>query len=130
MVKFSKFQASLVKLNGSSSVKVLIGEIVKFVNENIKKVSPDKIDPSLLRFLCNLIENSYNKKDIIDNKIDKKKVVLDVYIILKPHANNVDDRLILDKMVEDFHSSKQILKVSRLRYYYKILKNHLFSKKE
>ena len=130
MVKFSKFQASLVKLNGSSSVEVLIGEIVKFVNENIKKVSPDKIDPSLLRFLCNVIENSYNKKDIIDNKIDKKKVVLDVYMILKPHANNVDDRLILDKMVEDFHSSKQILKVSRLRYYYKILKNHLFSKKE
>ena len=130
MVKFSKFQASLVKLNGSSSVEVLIGEIVKFVNENIKKVSPDKIDPSLLRFLCNLIENSYNKKDIIDNKIDKKKVVLDVYMILKPHANNVDDRLILDKMVEDFHSSKQILKVSRFRYYYKLLKNELFSKKE
>ena len=130
MVKFSKFQASLVKLNGSSSVEVLIGEIVNFVNENIKKVSPDKIDPSLLRFLCNVVENSYNKKDIIDNKIDKKKVVLDVYIILKPNSNNVDDRLILDKMVEDFHSSKQILKVSRLRYYYKILKNHLFSKKE
>ena len=130
MVKFSKFQASLVKLNGSSSVEVLIGEIVKFVNENIKKVSPDKIDPSLLRFLCNLVENSYTKKDVIDNKIDKKKIVVDVYMILKPHANNVDDRLILDKMVEDFHSSKQILKVSRLRYYYKILKNHLFSKKE
>lgn len=130
MVKFSKFQASLVKLNGSSSVEVLIGEIVNFVNENIKKVSPDKIDPSLLRFLCNVIENSYNKKDIIDNKIDKKKVVLDVYMILKPHANNVDDRLILDKMVEDFHSSKQILKVSRFRYYYKLLKNELFSKKE
>ena len=130
MAKFSKCQASLVKLNGSSSVEVLIGEIVNFVNENIKKVSPDKIDPSLLRFLCNVVENSYNKKDIIDNKIDKKKVVLDVYMILKPHANNVDDRLILDKMVEDFHSSKQILKVSRLRYYYKILKNHLFSKKE
>ena len=74
MVKFSKFQASLVKLNGSSSVEVLIGEIVNFVNENIKKVSPDKIDPSLLRFLCNVIENSYNKKDIIDNKIDKKKL--------------------------------------------------------
>ena len=31
MVKFSKFQA----LNGLSSVEVLIGEIVKFVNENI-----------------------------------------------------------------------------------------------
>ena len=47
MVKFSKFQASLVKLNGSSYVELLIGEIVNFVKENIKKVSPNKIDPSL-----------------------------------------------------------------------------------
>ena len=130
MVKFSKFQASLVKLNGSSSVELLIGEIVNFVKENIKKVSPDKIDPSLLRFICNLIENSYNKKDILDNKIDKKKIVIDVYIILKPQANNAEDKVLLEKMVEDFHSTKQILKVSRFRYYYKLLKNHMFSKKE
>jgi hypothetical protein len=130
MVKFSKFQASLVKLNGSSSVELLISEIVNFVKENIKKVSPDKIDPSLLRFICNLIENSYTKKDILDNKIDKKKIVIDVYIILKPQANNAEDKVLLEKMVEDFHSTKQILKVSRFRYYYKLLKNHMFSKKE
>ena len=109
MVKFSKFQASLVKLNGASSVEVLIGEIVSFVNENIEKVSPDKIDPSLLRFLCNLVENSYTKKDVIDNKIDKKKVVVDVNMILKPQANNAEDRITLDKLVEDFQSSNQIL---------------------
>ena len=130
MVKFSKFQASLVKLNGSSSVELLISEIVNFVKENIIKVSPDKIDPSLLRFICNLIENSYTKKDILDNKIDKKKIVIDVYIILKPQANNAEDKVLLEKMVEDFHSTKQILKVSRFRYYYKLLKNHMFSKKE
>jgi hypothetical protein len=130
MVKFSKFQASLVKLNGSSSIELLISEIVNFVKENIKKVSPDKIDPSLLRFICNLIENSYTKKDILDNKIDKKKIVIDVYIILKPQANNAEDKVLLEKMVEDFHSTKQILKVSRFRYYYKLLKNHMFSKKE
>ena len=130
MVKFSKFQASLVKLSGSSSIDVLIGEIVEFVKENIKKLSSDKIDPSLLRFICNVIENSYTKKDVIDNKIDKKKVVIDVYIILKPAANNTDDRIILDKMIEDLHSSGGILKVSRLKYYYKQIKNQLFSKKE
>ena len=77
-----------------------------------------------------MIENSYTKKDVIDNKIDKKKVVVDVYISLKPAANNVEDRVMLDKLIEDFHTSGQILKVSRLRYYYKVLKNRLFSKKE
>ena len=130
MVKFSKFQASLVKLNGSTSVEVLIGEIVSFVNENVKKVSPDKIDPSLLRFICNVIESSYTKKDVLDNKIDKKKVVIDVYIILKPAANNTDNRIILGKMIEDLHTSGGILKVSRLKYYHKLIKNQLFSKKE
>ena len=130
MVKFSKFQASLVKQSGASSIDTLIGQIVDFVKENIKKLSPDKIDPSLLRFICNVIENSYTKKNVTDYKIDKKKVVIDVYIILKPSANNEDDRQMLDKLIEDLHSSGQILKVSRLRYYYKVLKNQLFSKKE
>ena len=77
-----------------------------------------------------MIENSYTKKNVTDYKIDKKKVVIDVYIILKPSANNEDDRQMLDKLIEDLHSSGQILKVSRLRYYYKVLKNQLFSKKE
>ena len=58
MVKFSKFQASLVKLSGSSSVDILINEIIGFVNEKFKKISFEKIDPSLIRFLCNIIENA------------------------------------------------------------------------
>ncbi len=66
MVKFNKFQASLVKLSGSSSVEILIGEIVNFVEANVSKMSPEKIDPSLLRVLCNIVENSYNKKNVID----------------------------------------------------------------
>ena len=130
MVKFNKFQSSLVKLSGSSSVDALINEIVSYVKESIKSISPDRIDPSLLRFICNIVENSYSKKSITDNKINKKKIVVDVYIILKPSANSADDRAMLDRMIEDFHSSGQILKVSRLKYYYKLLKNQLFAKKD
>ena len=130
MVKFFKFQASLVKLSGTASVDVLINEIVDYVNENVKKMSPDKIDLSLLRFLCNVVENSYNKKDVIDGKVNKKQIVIDVYIILKPQCNNQEDKNILDKLIEDLYTSQQILKVSRIRYYYKLLKNHLFLKKE
>ena len=130
MVKFSKFQASLVKLNGSSSVEVLIGDIVNFVNQNVKNVSPDKIDPSLLRFICNVVQNYYSNKSFEKNKIDKKKTAIDVYIILKPSANSAEDRAMLDRLIEDFHTSGQILKVSRLKYYYKLVKNQLFAKKE
>ena len=77
-----------------------------------------------------IVKNSYYKKNVIDKKVNIKKVVIDVYLILKPHCNSVDDKLILDKLIEDLHTSKQILKVSRIRYYYKLLKNHLFLKKE
>jgi len=101
---------------------VLIADIVSFVNENIKKQSPDKIDPSLLRFICNIVENSYNKKDVLDKKIDKKKIVLDVYLVLKPQCNNLDDKNILNNLIEDFHTSEQNLKVSGCRYYYKLIK--------
>jgi len=120
MVKFDKFQTSLVKLSGSSSVDALINEIVNYINQSIKKISADKIDPSLLRFICNIVENSYSKKCVVDNKIDKKKIVIDVYIILKLQANSPDDRIMLDKLIEEFHSSGPILKVSRLKDYYKL----------
>jgi hypothetical protein len=130
MVKFDKFQSSLVKLSGSSSVDALINEIVNYINQSIKKISADKIDPSLLRFICNIVENSYSKKSVADNKIDKKKIVVDVYIILKPSANSPDDRAMLGRLIEDFHSSGQILKVSKVKYYYKLFKNQLFAKRE
>ena len=42
MVKFSKFQASLVKLSGTASVDVLINEIVNYVNENVQKMRLDR----------------------------------------------------------------------------------------
>ena len=49
--------------------------------------------------MCNIIENAYTKKDIVDNKIDKKKIVIDVYVILKPQANNNEDKIIIDKLI-------------------------------
>ena len=128
MVKFRKFQASLVKLSGSSSIDVLVGEIVSYVQEKIKLINPERIDPSLLRFLCNLVENSYSKKNAIDSKVDKKKIVIDVYIILKPQANNNDDKIMLNKLIEDFHSSGQILKIADSSYWFQLFKKQ-FKKK-
>ena len=94
MVKFNKFQSSLVKLSGTSSIDVLVTEIVAYIRTTIKNISLDKIDPSLLRFICNIVENSYSKKNSVDNKIDKKKIVIDVYCTLKPSANNSDVKVI------------------------------------
>lgn len=122
MVKFKKFQASLVKLNGSVSIDALASELVKFIEEHIKVMNPDKIDPSLLRYLCNLVENSYNKTKSVDDKINKKELVIDIYIKLKPQSNNVEDRKVLDKLIEDFHTNGDIKRISTVNYVYKYLK--------
>jgi len=125
MVNFKKFQASLVKLNGSVSIDVLTSEIVKFLEENLKIVNQDKVDPSLLRYLCNIVENSYNKSKAVDNKVDKKKLVIDIYLRLKPQANTSADLLVLDKLIEDLHTNGDIKLISNVNYFYKLLKKGL-----
>lgn len=129
MVKFKKFQASLVKLSGSVSIDALAGEIFQFVQDNIKSLNDERIDPSLLRFLCNVVENSHNKNNIVDGKIDKKKLVLDVYIKLKPQANSQDVKDTLSSLIEDYHTSGQIKKITCLSYWYKLFKKNVLSKK-
>ena len=83
--------------------------------------------PGVVKYLELQIEHEDN---ISDHKIDKKKIVVDVYVILKPSANSAEDKATLDRLIEDFHSSGQILKVSRLKYNYKLFKNQLFAKRE
>ena len=56
--------------------------------------------------------------ELVDHKNDalgeieseQKKVVLDVYIVLKPQCNNVDDKNVLNNLVEDLHRSGQMVK--------------------
>ncbi len=122
MVKFKKFQASLVKLNGSVSIDALASEIIQFVEQHVKLMNHDKIDPSLLRYLCNIVENSYNKSNSVDDKIDKKKLVVDIYLKLKPHSDNNEDKQVIEKLIEDFHTNGDIKKISTLSYIYKYLK--------
>jgi hypothetical protein len=122
MVKFKKFQASLVKLNGSVSIDALASDIIQFVEQHVKLMNHDKIDPSLLRYLCNIVENSYNKSNAVDDKIDKKKLVIDIYLKLKPHCDNNEDKQVIEKLIEDFHTNGDIKQISTWSYIYKYLK--------
>jgi hypothetical protein len=80
MVKFDKFQTSLVKLSGSSSVDALINEIVNYINQSIKKISPDKIDPSLLELYVILLKIHILKNVLQIIKLIKRKLLL-MYIL-------------------------------------------------
>jgi hypothetical protein len=129
MVKFKASKSKLVKEVGSITVDIIADLFHEFVKEEIKEVKQDKtIDVSLLRLLSNKLENSLVKNgDVIDEKIDKKKLVLDEYIKLKPQANNPNDVITLETLLEDLHNTKQIKKVSKKRKFIKWIKE-LFKK--
>lgn len=128
MVKFKVKWLDLVEDLGSISTDIFQNLFHEFVTEHIKQLSQDEIDVSLLRWLCNVLENSINKKHIVDEKINKKQLVLDEYFKLKPNARSHEK--VLDKIIEDLHNTKQIKKVKeRTKLYYKI-KSMVFTSKQ
>ena len=128
MVKFKTENLELVKEIGSLSVDIFKNNLIKWINENLTDIDKSfekKIDRSLLRYICNIVENSVDVKNVVDKKIDKKQIVLDIYILLKPQANTEHDKQILSDLVEDLHNIGEIKKVSTKRYIKKNLSKSL-----
>jgi hypothetical protein len=134
MVKFSKFQASLVKEAGSISIDILSSLLHSFIEDLKLTISNEKLDVSLIRLICNILESGLIKKKIVDKKIDKKNIVIDEYIKLKTTSSqnnltyNFEDKKSLENLIEDLHNTGQIKTVSTKRYLCKILKNNILKK--
>ena len=122
---FKKKWLSFVKDVGSISVDIFENMLHEYVASEIKQVSQSEIDPSLLRWLCNVVENSIEKKQVIDEKIDKKRLVLNEYYKLKPNSRQHEQFLI--NIIEDLHNSNQIKKVSTKTKLYHKIKSMVFS---
>jgi len=120
-MKFRPNSLKHVKDVGSISLELFCQMLHDYVTSHIKEVNQDPIDPSLLRLLCNWVEEaSANKTHLVDSKLDKKKIVIDEYIKLKPSAGqNAEYKKVLDKLVDDLWATKQIKKISlKKRLYY------------
>ncbi len=131
MPKFKSKWADLVVEVGAVSVDIFTELYHEFVVSHVKKVSPDVIDISLLRAMCNWLENAIDKKEVVDEKLDKKKIVIDEYLRIKPQANTPQFKEIIDKLIEDLHNSHQIVKMSsRNKLFYKIKSFLLASSKK
>ena len=132
MVRFkSKWAEIAVSEIGQLSVDIFTELYHEFVVSHVKKVSPDTIDVSLLRALCNWLENAIDKKEVVDEKLDKKKIVVDEYLRLKPQANTPQFKEIVEKLIEDLHNTHQIVKMSsRNKLFYKIKSFLLTSSKK
>jgi hypothetical protein len=121
MVKFKAKWADLIQEVGSITLDIFEELFHEYASSKVKKVNSDIIDISLLRALCNWLENAVDKKEVVDEKIDKKKIVINEYLRLKPQANQEQYKQILDQLIEDLHNTKQIVKLSqRNKLFYKI----------
>jgi hypothetical protein len=133
MPKFRSRWANLIQDAGSISIDIFVELYHEFVVERVKKVDQSNnnlVDVSLLRALCNWLENALDKKEVVDEKVNKKKIVLDEYIRLKPQCNNEQTKELLDKLIEDLHNSNQIQKVSKNTKLYHKIKSLVLSTKK
>lgn len=134
MVKFSKFQASLVKEVGSISIDILSSLLHSFIEDLKLTISNEKLDVSLIRLIANILESGLIKKKVVDKKIDKKNIVIDEYVKLKTTASqntlnySYEDKKSLENLIEDLHNTGQIKAVSTKRYLCKILKKNILKK--
>jgi len=113
MPKFKSKWADLVVEVGAVSVDIFSELFHEYVVSKHKNVNQQKvIDVSLIRWLCNTLENAVKKKEVVDEKIDKKKLVVDEYVKLKPTANTPQYKQIIEDVIEDLHNSGAIKKLS------------------
>jgi len=125
MVKFRSSSAQLVKLSGQVAIEALASSLVDFIKGDVLKagsqftVSGDRVDISLVRYVCCLIETVVVKKSKTDEKVDKKAVALKVYEALAGHSLNEAQRQFFYDTVEDMHSSGAIKAVSAWRKFRK-----------
>lgn len=121
MVKFRSSSAQLVKLSGSVAIEALASSLVDFVKTDILKsgssfsVQGDRVDISLVRYICCLIETVVEKKSKTDEKVNKRDVALRVYEALAGHQLNEQQRQFFYDTIEDMHSSNAIKPVSAWR---------------
>lgn len=123
-----KLKTSLVKCDFPLKTKKMALSLCEHICEELKGVELDKLDPELVHFVCNKIENEFPKLENKD-QIGKKDVFFQVYDKLFDDPKNkltASDKDIISKMIEKLlkHGLVQKVKMSSvIRYWLK--KNYL-----
>ncbi len=100
------------------------GDIIQVILDTLKDL-PDlekqKYNPDLILYICRVVENSYDKKSLADEKINKKEMVFSILKKLYPSLND-NDKLVIDGIIEHLHSSGRIKRVNLLKLVFATLK--------
>lgn len=127
-MKFKINRVKMVKEIGQITIDMFLIELQNYCDKYLMTKSDVKFDLSLLRRLCNILENSFEQKHEVDNKLDKKQTVLNEYIRLKQYANvyyTDEDKIIINTLIEDLHNTGQIKKVSSIKLWSRRIKKLL-----
>jgi hypothetical protein len=126
-----KFTSSFVKPTNSLKVKKLEVDICKNVEKQLKDMdlSKLKVDPDVILFIANQIENAFNSdKEISYSKIDKKSLFFDILKKIVPDINSEEEEII-SAILEHLHSSGRIKKLTTWGFL-KSLPSYFLKKKD
>lgn len=124
----------LVKLNSTLKSFSHVEDIKREIKEHLIArfgASLDKVsqDPSFLELVCCILEALYKVPKNDKNKIDKKRLVIDLLIEIVPALNNQRDIEHLAKSIDYLHSKGFIVGVTKTAEIFDYVKGCFFSKK-
>lgn len=100
------------------------GDIIHLVLDTLKDlpdIDKQKYNPDLILYICKVVENSYDKKTLADEKVNKKEMVFNILKTLYPNISEAD-KVIIEGIIEHLHSSGRIKKVNILKLVFATLK--------
>ena len=110
-------QIKLVKPKSIALNIASFNEIQSYIDDTYKEVSDKsrlKYLSSFILFVCCIIEEAYQPRNLQNKKVNKKEEVLKhIATFLGIHLSEEEQRVIGD-IIEDLHSSRRIKRVSFL----------------
>jgi len=110
-------QIKLVKPKSIALNIASFNEIQSYIDDTYKDVSDKsrlKYLSSFILFVCCIIEEAYQPRNIQNKKVDKREEVLHHIASFLQVPLTDDERRVIGDIIEDLHSSRRIKRVSFL----------------
>ena len=124
-----KLKTSLVKCDFPLKQKQMALSLQEHICEELKGIDLDKLDPELVHFICNKIENEFDKLEEKD-KIGKKEIFFQIYDKLFDGPKNKitdADKEILSKMIDKLLKHGLVKKVKMTKVISFWMKKHFLN---
>jgi len=125
-----RFFSKLVKPKNAVSVALKVSKIVQRLKDELKDDYDWKkhvCEPSLIEYIGRLIEGEFQKKKVVDGKINKRNVLLEILEKLINTTLTVQEKDIIYAIVEHLHSTGRFKLVSNSRVVKNVLSSFLYS---